>query len=190
MRVMRAGAPVVVIALLLALCLALGLNGVQAQDAGGPLPGTVQEQRFLTFYGPAVTVSGTTYSATPLAVQGQDVSLVAAWHAADVFVTADVSGTATITVTPQLSADQVNWTDADYTYVGVNTTTVYTPGGTVSTSSAPTVQPYRVVLAADGTDYLRVPLAGQYLRFKIDAFVTVSPTAAVTPTIQVVLRND
>ncbi len=182
---------VVMLALVLALSLGLWLSlSTQAQDVGAPLPGTVAQTRFLTFYGPTVTVSGTTYSATPLTVQGQDASLVVAWHSADVFVTADVSGTATVTVTPQLSADQVNWTDADYTYIGVNSSATYTTNGAITSSSAPVVQAYRAVLSADGTDYLRVPLAGQYLRFKIDAFVTVSPTAAVTPTIQVVLRND
>ena len=51
-------------------------------------------------------------------------------------------------------------------------------------SSAVTEATHQVIISSDTTDYMRVPLAGRYLRFKME----VSDT--VTPTIKVLLRND
>jgi hypothetical protein len=39
-------------------------------------------------------------------------------------------------------------------------------------------------MSADGTDYLRIPLAGKYVRFKIET------SGTVTPTIKALFRND
>lgn len=176
---------------LVALALAL-TGGVLAGDPGEPQPGTVRGLGGPhTFHSAVVTT--TTYTPSPKTVFGQDVSLMWLYHSADVFVSVDVSGTDTITVTPQFSADASNFADVTYTYIAnslSSTTTVITSTGlttattTTSSSDTPTEQTYRIVLSSDTTDYLRIPLAGKYMRFKIETGGT------VTPTIKVLYRND
>jgi len=161
------------------------VGAVQASDPGEPQPGTVRGLGGPhTFYVGGV-LTETTYTASPRVVYGQDVSQSWLWHAVDVFVTADVSGTDVITVTPQLSVDAANWADATYTYIA-QTWTQETDGVTTTTTSvsAPAEATYRIVMSADGTDYLRMPLAGRYLRFRIET------SGTVTPTIQALFRND
>jgi hypothetical protein len=170
------------------------VGGVRASDPGEPQPGTVRGLSGPhTFYAAASGITTTTYTDSPKNIYGQDVSLMWLYHSADIFVTADVSGTDVITVTPQFFPDASNWADATYTYVAntlASTTSVITSTGlttattTTSSSSTPTEATHRVVMSADGTDYLRIPLAGKYVRFKIET------SGTVTPTIKALFRND
>lgn len=179
---------------LVAVMLVVLVGGVAASDPGEPQSGTVRGLGGPhTFYQAAAGITETTYTDSPRNVFGQDISQHWLYHSMDVFVTADVSGTDTITVTPQFSADASNWTDATYTYVAntlAATTSVITSTGlttattTTSSSSTPTEATHQVVLATDATDYLRVPLAGRYVRFKIET------SGTVTPTIKALFRND
>jgi hypothetical protein len=181
---------------LIVLMLALGVGGtVIASQPGEPLPGTVQGIRGPNVFWNGTVIAGSTvtYTDAPKTSYGSDISLVWLYHSADIFVTADISPSSYITITPQFSADQSNWTDATYTYVADtlgSTTSVVTSTGlttattTTSMSSAVTEAIYRITMSADGTDYLRIPLAGKYLRFKIEH------SSTVTPTINVMLRND
>jgi hypothetical protein len=182
------------VVLFLVLVMGAGLAGSVGAGPGEPLPGTVRGLGGpYTFYNASSGITETTYTSQPKTVQGQDVSIIWLYHSADIFVTADVSGTDTITVTPQVSVDGANWTDVTYTYVAdtlAQTTTVLTSTGTTtatsttSMSSAVTEGIERVVLSTDTTDYLRIALAGKYLRLKIET------SGTVTPTIKVLLRND
>lgn len=182
------------VVLFLVLVMGAGLAGSVGAGPGEPLPGTVRGLGGpYTFYNASAGITETTYTSQPKTVQGQDVSIIWLYHSADIFVTADVSGTDTITVTPQVSVDGTNWTDVTYTYVAdtlAQTTTVLTSTGTTtatsttSMSSAVTEGIERVVLSTDTTDYLRIALAGKYLRLKIET------SGTVTPTIKVLLRND
>lgn len=100
--------------------------------------------------------------------QGRDVSMTAGWKAVDIFVTGDVSGTATLTATAQVSADGVNWTAADYEYW---------------TGSAIGTKTQQRVISADGAEYMTVPLAGEYWR------VQLTTTGGVTTTVKATLRR-
>ena len=179
------------------LVVAMGLllaGSVAASQPGEPQPGTVQGLRGPSlFWQGVIAGSVPTYTTSPRTQFGTDVSVVWMYNSADIFVTADITPSGRITVTPQFSVDQSNWTDATYTYVAdtlASTTSVITSTGkttattTTSMSSAVTEAIYRIIMTADGTDYLRVPLAGKYLRFKIEH------SGAVTPTINVLLRNN
>ena len=184
--------------LAVALVLGFGLWGMMsptAQAIGEPQPGTMQRAVTHTLVDDELLIATTTYSDAPLAVgTSLDVSRITDWHSADVFVTADISGTATLTATVQVSADQVNWADADYVYAtstadisaaaDVSGTVTLTATGT----SALTTQAHQIVLSADGTDYLRVPLAGEYMRVKLEASSIATNT--VTAPVQATLRND
>lgn len=174
---MRKLIPVSVALLLLVAMLAV-FNPAQAQtnpQTGEPAPGAVSLIRAYTFY-EATALSGddVTYSSVPVTVQGEDVTKIGAYYAADVFVTADVSGTGWLTVTPQVSVDGVNWADVYYRAV------TFDVSGTITVNR--TTQ--NITLSADGTDYLRIALAGERLRFAIGY------TGAITPTVDVVLRNN
>lgn len=117
------------------------------------------------------------------------------WYQADVFLTVDVSGTASVTVTPQFSADASNWADANYVYLSNSSTTTIitgTDGMTGTTTSATSIvntTPY-LLLSADGTDYMQFALAGRYLRYKIDAGGFVTTTDRVTVTVKTVVKNS
>ncbi|CAG0933623.1 hypothetical protein TFLX_03137 [Thermoflexales bacterium] len=117
------------------------------------------------------------------------------WYQADVFLTIDVSGTASVTVTPQFSADASAWADANYVYLSNSSTTTIitgTDGMTGTTTSATSIvntTPY-LVLSADGTDYMQFALAGRYLRYKIDAGSFVTTTDRVTVTVKTVVKNS
>lgn len=99
---------------------------------------------------------------------GRDVSMTAGWESVDIFVTGDVSGTATLTATAQVSADGVNWTNADYEYW---------------TGSAIGTKTQQRVISADGSEYMTVPLAGEYWR------VSLQTTGGVTTTVKATLRR-
>lgn len=170
------------LAVLLALMLGFGLWGTMsptAQAVGEPQPGTMQRALTHTLVDGEVLITATVYSDAPLPVGSDlDVSRISNWHSADVFVTVDISGTATLTATVQTSPDQTNWADAYYVYPSWNST------GTATLNT----QPYRLVMSADGTNYLRVPLTGEYMRVKLEPSGTV--TNVITATVQATLRND
>lgn len=166
-------------------------------DGGRPDPGTVVGVKTWTFHGPTYAISGTGYSASPRTQSGVDVTKVGAWQAADIFLTGDISGTATITLTPQFSPDGANWANAAYDYVAdtlVSTTSVVTGTDgltattTTSSSSAITNQAYRIVLSADGTGYIRLPITGEYMRMKMET--NGAAGNGVTATVKVTLRNN
>jgi hypothetical protein len=215
------------------LILALNVCGVSARPAqaiqADPGPGSVFNYKTVVFAAGTSAITQATYyrggTSTGYLSQG--------WYIADVFVTVDmVTTTNTITVTPQVSADGVNWVDVqylsedwvlplDYTadlsttatvnvYV-INTVTVTstnaitTVQGTAGSSDDNTdstslshsftsasaervseLVPYRIALAADGTDYVEVPLHGNYLRFS----VALQTATAVTPTITAIFKNS
>jgi len=158
--------------------------------ASGPNPGDPQAARvsswsqvYTIYTENNITTTTTRYSSSPKTISGIDASNFlqsgGAYNSADVFVSADISGTATIYITPQLSIDAVNWTNADYSYVTFNQT------GTATLNSST----YALSLSADGTDYVRLPLAGRYLRFKIDV-PAATANNSVTPTIKLVYKNN
>ncbi|MCL4295674.1 MAG: hypothetical protein KJ077_08100 [Anaerolineae bacterium] len=166
-----------------------------AADGGRPDPGTVQSWQTWPFSPTTYIVSGTTNTASPRVQSGVDVTKVSQWNAADIFLTGDISGTTIITLTPQFSPDASNWADATYDYVAdtlVSTTEVLTSDGlvtattTTSSSSAPATETYQIVLSADGTDYLRLPIAGEYMRLKVEVY----GDGGVTTTAKVTLRNN
>jgi len=130
------------------------------------------------------------------------------YNSFDLFVTADFSTTGVLTVTPQFSADGVNWVDGYYVsegYVlplsysgtltnasGVTNTTTSTFTTNISGATAvlaSTNVPYQIVLSADGSAYLRnVPVVGWQMRPKIEASGAV--TTGVELLIQAVLWNN
>jgi hypothetical protein len=156
---------------------------VMAGGPGVPDAGTVAVRpTTYTFFATAVLTpsQATTYTSSP--------SRVSTWYAADVFVTADVSGTDKFTVTAQVSADGTNWANASYTYPSNTASTTVitgTSGLTATTSSATSIVTanYQAVINSDTTTYFQMPVIGEYLRFKIENGGT------VTPTIKVVLKN-
>lgn len=150
------------LAAVLVLVLVLVLVG-QAGPVGAvgePPNTTVTRQLTSTLY-PATAISNGTTVYSGAAVSSR-------WNSADVFVAVDLTGTAFLTVTVQLSPDGINWADADYEY---------------ATDSAIATQSYVRSLSADGVEYMRVPLAGERMRVKI------ASSGAVTPTVMATYRN-
>lgn len=161
------------IALLLLLFMVLGVQQMQA--AGEPYPGTVSRAVTLEFYpATALTGDGATASDSPRTINGQDITLVSTWHSADVFATVDITPTGTVTITPLLSADGQNWATATFV------TTSWLTDGT----SLVNRHTHQLIFTDDGTQYLRLPIAGERLKFQIEH------SGAVTPSISVTLRND
>ncbi len=145
------------VVLVLVLLMASGVAGVFA--SGEPEAGTVVGEQTFTLYGPTAVTTGTVNSTG---------SLMRSFNAVDVFVTVDVTN-ATVTSTVQYSADGTNWADADYEY---------------ATDSAIATKAYTRVQSADGTEVIRLPMAGEYLR------VNMVVTGAATPTVLAVARNN
>lgn len=191
----------------LVLALAMFLTG-SAQAIGGGDPGTGSNvnYRTVTFADGAAEISATKYYSpsghTTLGYLAQD------WYMFDLFVTADVSGTNTITVTPQWSADGTNWVSAKYESEGwvlpltYNATLTNSSGVTNTTTSTSTYSfsgstgsrqsewvTYQLAISSDTSDYMPVPMHGNYIRFKAELLSTGAGTA-VTPTIKVVFRNN
>lgn len=191
--------------LALAMMAALMGPGIEwaSAGAGDPNSGTVVGIKTVTFAAGSTPISSTTYyndNADGSAYSTQF------WHSADVFITADITGTNTITVTPQWSADGTNWVDAKFLSEGwvlpldYTTTITNSSGVTSTTSTSSTVSfassdaervsewvTYELVLSADGSDYVSIPIHGNYLRFKSEVLTS---TYNITPTIYAVLRND
>jgi hypothetical protein len=134
---------------------------------GSPdLPAVAQSTTY-TFFNAKVLTSSTTitYSTSPLRL--------GTWATADVFVTGVVSGSTAFTVTPQYSADNTNWVNASYTYVTWNQT---------GTATLNTATP-QVVINSNTTSFMRIPMAGEYLRFKVDN------AGSVTVTLKATMKN-
>ncbi len=170
---------------------------VTAQGSGPNVePATVMAVDEIIWYTGAVAISTTTYYYGPTAngTEGQNVIW---WQEADILATIDiVTGTQTFTITPQFSMDGTNWADADYvnpdawsssvtvTTVGVSgtlTTTVTEAG-----SSSATTAIRQIVVSADATELLSLPLYGKYMRLKTEVLTT---AYQVIPTFYVVLKN-
>lgn len=157
-----------------------------ASGPGEPDPGTVVGIGIRTFYATPLTGTGTVQTTL-----SRDMHV---WRNLDVFVTLDISGTGYVTVTPQVSADNTNFVTATYNYQALSyattvtatttSTSTATTTSTVSLSDAVTEATYQIALTADGTDYLRMPMAGYYLRFNI------AYSGTVTPVVRAVARND
>lgn len=150
----------VALAAVLVLVLVLLGRPEQVRAVGEPPTTTVTRQLTSTLY-PATAISnGTTVYSTA--------ATTTRWNSADVFVAVDLTGTAFLTVTVQLSPDGTNWADADYEY---------------ATDSAIATRTYVRSLSADGVEYMRVPLAGERMR------VQIASSGAVTPTVIATYRN-
>jgi hypothetical protein len=154
-----------VMRVLLIAVLALGLTLSAAGLAGAvgePEPGTVQGILTYSAYSSVVTGSLATVNSTSRSTR--------LWHSADAFVTVDLGANAAATLTAQLSPNNSQWANAEYNFAASDDTVIELP--------------YRIVFTADGTDYVRFPLAGEYLRFSL------TYTGPVTTTVNVTLRND
>lgn len=162
------------VSLLLLLALALAFAGpppAQAQEP--PAGGGVRTATFTLVSG--TVVSGTTdYSPSPnLVGAGRDASRVADWQTADLFIDADI-GSGTLTVTVQFSPDAALWADMDEVVPSWNQT------GTVTFNT----RTFQSVMTADGTELLRTPVAGEFMRVKIEA------SAQSTVTVKSTLRSQ
>jgi hypothetical protein len=185
-----------------ALAALLVAGGTAAAGPGDPQPATVRGIESYTMYssGSIVTATTTLYGGN----QSGEADRYTNYNGLDVFVTADISGTRTTTVTMQYSADGTNWVDASYEYVGTplnysttvtastTSTTTATTTSTVSTSGTPTVyeDEYQIVLSADGTDFLQMPVTGLYVRPKIEVGGTITQNRGLTLTITAIARNN
>lgn len=191
---------------LLALVLVGPAQWAQADRGGDPGTGSTVNYRTVTFADGSAEISSTTYyspsGSTTYGYLAQD------WYLADLFLTADVSGTNTITVTPQWSADGTYWVDAKYeaegwvlplsysatitNSSGVTSTTTSTQSYTFSGSTGTRVSEwvaYELALSADGTDWMVFPIHGNYVRLKTELAST-GAGYAVTPTIKCVFKNN
>lgn len=109
----------------------------------------------------------TTTTTTPRVVGSDNNAwLTKDYHAAELFVTADFTTTGVLTATVQSSPDGVNWVDGFY---------IADDGDVVNA---------QVVITNDGGGMIRYPLAGYYTRLSL------VPSAGVTATVQMTLRNN
>lgn len=171
---------VLIAAVLLAVLLIAPLASAGTLGPGAPdLPSVAQATTY-TFFNAKVLTSSTTitYSTSPLRFS--------TWATADVFVTGVVSGSTPFTVTAQYSADNINWTNATYTYLSNSATTTVITGtagltATTSSSTALSTATQQVVLNSNTTSFVRIPIVGEYLRFRVDngGYVTVTVKATV-----------
>lgn len=157
-------------ALLLVALLLVTIGGpTQAQERA---PAVTKQKTLLLYPATQISAGATTYTASPRMISpGVDASVVAGFANVDIFPTVDIAGTGNVTLTLQFSADGANWADADYEYATGALT------GTVATQTAVRY------MTADGTELIRSPTAGEYLRVKIQN------SAVTTPTIYVTYRN-
>lgn len=143
---------------------------------GNVVAAPVQQQyapRSTTFYGPTAVTTGTTYSEAPLTINTIDFARTTNYATADVFVTTGANSVGSTTVTAQVSPDAETWTDLTQIIPTFNTT------GTLTENSVA----YDVALTNASSAYMRVPVAGEFLRFKV-----VVAGGTVTPTVKVTLR--
>ena len=180
---------------MLGVMLSLPFMAAQAEDVS---ENAVSKQITYTLYGPTAVTTSTVNTSSPATdAYGRDMSATNGWSVADVFIIADGTGTWSLTATPQLSPDASNWTGANWEYVANSftesaTTTITNTGAVTSTSvtvssltgsATVSTQAHSRTMTSDGTEYMRIPLAGEYLR------VQLAVTGAVTPTVKVTYRN-
>lgn len=177
---------------------------VLAQGVGDPPPATTLGVKVVPWETAGTAVSSTTYYYGPAGgTTGQEVLF---WNEAEFFFTASgLVSTQTITLIPQFSADGTNWADAErlsegWTLPLVNTTILTNASGVTNTTtstasisfaSSAAVRSsgwytYYRTMTADGTEILRVPIVGQYMRIKATFLTT---TVQVTPRIYALLKN-
>lgn len=170
----------VVAALVLVALLLVMMGGpAQAQERAP----AVTKQKTLLLHAPAAASgAGTAYTSSPREISpGVDASAVAGFANVDIFATVDISDTGNVTLTVQFSADGTNW--ADYTYAYASNTSTWSSEGITSTATASTAiaaQTPKLYFAADGTQLLSVPTAGEYVRVKMERNATMTPTIYVT----------
>ena len=162
--------------------MALSFNVSQVAAVGEPTSAHVESANTVTLYpATAITATGTVYSASPSTGPGADASLVENVAYADVFATLDGTGAFTVTFQPQFSADGVNWANADYEYVANNSTWASLGiTSTATSASAIATQLYARTLYADGTELIRLPMSGRFMRVAITSEGTVTPTVLAT----------
>lgn len=166
---------VVLMVLILSAAASIGILQIQTAAANaapppppGRLAGSFAVENNLT--NAVYTATGTAYTTA---------SQPTFWYQADVFLTADVSGTAAVTITPQFSADNTNWSDANYVYLSNSATT------SVITNTTPSL-----TLNADGTTYMQFALAGRYMRYKVVPGNFVTSTDRITVTLKTITKNS
>ncbi len=138
--------------------------------AGEPPPATTQRTNVYTYVDSAVFDDGTDYSNPQLTSQGDNPARVGAWNEAIVYVTAEVSGGSDSLVTVEFSPDNEVFAEAYFQVADAD--------GDLITHS------YAISVTADGTQYVRVPIQGEYLRLRYDTSGTITTTA------KVFLRNN
>lgn len=156
----------------LSVALAIGLLGriAAAQSPGQAESGTVNRQATFTLL-ESTRISGTTVNtAAPLLLAGgADASDVSTWNSADVFLSATLAQSATLTATVQFSPDASLWADGEYDYVS---------------SNAIAQGKYQRVLTVSGTRVLRVPALGEHMRLQL------TTTGVATATAKATYRNN
>lgn len=167
---MRKMATAVAIALVMLLVGAVAIGLMPNQATAAPA-GQEIAPRTVTLYGPTAVTTGTTYSSAPLTVNGRDLARITNYKAADVFVSTDTGSSGTLTVTLQASADETTW--ANMTEI-VQT---FSSTGTLFSNT----YTYRVVLSgASASGLIRAPLAGEFVRVRVDAAGATTPTVKAT----------
>lgn len=162
-------------AILVVAVLLFGLLAVLSQDStttAAPA-GQVALPRTVTLYPPTAVTTGTTYSSAPLTVQGIDNSRVSNYSHIDVFAATDAGTTGSVAVTVQFSPDQTIWADGTEIVHSWNTT------GTL-TSNTYTLS--KSLSGASQAGLIRAPISGEFVRVKVVA------TGSVTPTVKATLR--
>jgi len=133
-----------------------------------------------TFYNPGPTsTAGTVTTYSGPAYGGANgaalMNYVSYWSVADVFVTGaftSITGTGILTVTPQFSADNINWREAQYVTISGSVISMANIAWSLSTT--------------DTVGY-PIPIQGEFMRFRIDVTNGVSTT--VTPLVRVTLKT-
>lgn len=167
---MRRMATAVAIALVMLLVGAIAFGLVPNQATAAPASQEIAV-RTATLYGPTAVTTGTTYSSAPLTVNGRDLARITNYKAVDVFVSTDAASSGALTVTVQASADATTWTNMTEIVQTFNTT------GTLFSNT----YTYRVVLSgASATGLIRAPLAGEFMRVRVDAAGSLTPTVKAT----------
>jgi hypothetical protein len=159
-----------VFAALLLLCGATALT-VFPNAASAAQPQQLYPPRTFTLYGPTAVTTGTTYSDAPLMINGQDFARVTNFSEAAVYVSTGANSAGTVTVTIQTSADAAVWADAKEIVHTFNST------GTLSSSD---YFHKAVLTGADDADVINAPLSGEFMRVKVQATGTLTPTVKAT----------
>jgi hypothetical protein len=158
------GVGVLTLVVLMGLWAAVGMT-VQAAPLQQEAPGLGASTTFVLM-GPAVLTDTTFATAVLPSISGRDTARFTGYAGADVFVTVEgIDEDEGLEWTPQLSADRTNWADVTYEWwngVSVLETVV----GRKHTE--------------DGTKFMMVKLAGDFLNIRGEATGTVTVTVSAT----------